>query len=70
MDKLELAMELIRRVQNDQKRMEAMNKELEKAGGGWAKRIEIEKKYYPIPRKTVINNSLKMARRLISEAYV
>lgn len=69
MDKLEMAMELIRRAHDDQKRMEAMNKELEKVGWDWPKRFEIEKKYYPIPRKAVINDSLKMARRLLVEAY-
>lgn len=70
MDRFEMAVELIRRAQNERKRLEAMNKELEKVGPRWVDKCEIYKKYTPIPHKATINDSLKMARQLIKEEYV
>lgn len=69
MDKLEMAMELIRRAQEEKRRMEAMRKELNAVGWDWAKRNEIAARYSPTPTRAFINDSLKMARRLLVEAY-
>ena len=69
MDKLEMAMELIRRAQEEKRRMEAMRKELNAVGWDWAKRNEIAARYSPTPARAFINDSLKMARRLLVEAY-
>ena len=65
-----MAIELLQRVKDDQKRRAAMEKELEKVGWNWPKRFEIEKKYRPILTKTQMNDSMKMARRLIGESYI
>ena len=74
MDKLELALELIRRAQQERKRLNAYNKEIKAfyASGSrsWEERNKIELKYSPTPRKATINDSLKMARRILSEEYV
>lgn len=70
MDKLEIVIEMVRRAQNDRKRLEAMNKELEKVGPRWVDKCEIYRKYTPTPCKAVINNSLKMARQLIKDEYI
>lgn len=74
MDKLDMALELVKRAQQERKRLEAYNKELRAfyAGGSrsWEERSKIEIKYCPTPRKSVINDSLKMARRILIEEYV
>ena len=70
MDKLEVALELIRRAQHERKRLDSLNKELDRVGYKWVDRCEIEKKYAPLPHKSVINDSLKMARRLLKEEYI
>lgn len=74
MDKLEIAIELIRRAQQERKRLDAYNKELEKyyASGSrsWEERSKIELKYSPTPRKSIVNDSLRMARRMLAEEYV
>ena len=70
MDKLEIALALIRRAQHERKRLDSLNKELERVGFNLAARYEIEGRYTPLPRKSVINDSLKMARRILKEEYV
>ena len=46
-----------------------MRKELNAVGWDWAKRNEITARYSPIPARAFINDSLKMARRMLVEAY-
>lgn len=74
MDNLELALGLIRRAQQERKRLDAYNAELKKyyasESRSWEMRSAIERKYNPTPRKAIINDSLKMARRLLSEEYI
>ena len=74
MDNLEFALELIRRAQHERKRLDAYKAEISKfyASGSrsWEERIKIERKYSPTPRKAIVNDSLKMARRILSEEYV
>lgn len=74
MDNLELALELIRRAQQERKRLDAYNAELKKyyasESRNWDARSAIERKYSPTPRKAIINDSLKMVRRLLSGEYV
>ena len=69
MDNLEMAMILIRRAQEEKRRMEAMRKEMNAVGWDWAKRNEIAARYSPTPTRAYINDSIKMARRLLLEAY-
>lgn len=70
MDKLDIALELIRRAQQERKRLEAYKKEIDKVGSNWQERSRIELRYTPLPRKSVINDSLRMARRILIEEYV
>lgn len=70
MDKLDIALELIRRAQQERKRLEAYKKEIDKVGYNWQERSRIELRYTPLPRKSVINDSLRMARRILIEEYV
>lgn len=69
MDRLAMAMGLIEEAQNEKKRLEAYNREYEKAGC-WEAQVRIMEKYSPIPRKSVINDNLKTARRLLGAEYV
>ena len=74
MDKFEMAIELIRRAQNESIRLMAFNRALDKArstpGYTWEHRYKIEQQFSPIPHKSVVNDSLKMARRLLKEEYI
>lgn len=70
MNKIEMAIELLTMAREEQKRMERMDKELKEAEWDWEKRCKIMNRYSPTPKRQVINDYLKMARRLIVEAYV
>ena len=69
MDRLDMALELIREAQEEKKRLEAFNKEYSKASG-WDEISKIYNKYSPTPKKSVINDNLKMARRILKGEYV
>lgn len=74
MDKLDLALELIRRAQHERNRINTLNKMLDAArrepGYDWRVRMEIESKFGATPHKSVVNDSLKMARRILKEEYI
>lgn len=74
MDKLDLALELVQIAKDERNRLKKYNKELEKfyASGSrnWEERNKIELRYSPTPRKAVINDSLRMARRILADEYV
>lgn len=74
MDKLDLALELVRIAKNERNRLDAYNKEIKAfyASGSrsWEERYRIEQRYSPTPHKSVINDSLKLARRMLAEEYV
>lgn len=74
MDKLEIVIALIRRAQNESKRLTAYETALEKARArsdyDWKLRCEIESKFSPVPHKSIVNDSLKMARQLLKEEYI
>ena len=72
MNKIEMAIELLQMAREEQKNMDRMNKELleAKQKWDWEKESEIRRRYSPIPKRSVINDCLKMARRLIHDAYV
>ena len=73
MDRLDMAIALIQEAKEERKRLEAMNKEIDKIGLGvdyWDKRMEIENRYSPTPHKSVINDNLKMARRILIGEYM
>ncbi len=70
MDKLDIALGLIKRAQHERKRLEAYEKEIDMAKYSWEERMRVDLRYSPLPRKSVINDSLKMARRILIEEYV
>lgn len=73
MDYLKTAIALIQEADEEKKRLEAMEKEIDKIPPGadyWRKRMDIEERYKPTPHKSVINDNLKTARRLLARAYL
>lgn len=72
MDYLKTAIALIQEADEEKKRLEAMEKEIAKIprGSDWTVRYEIEARYKPTPHKSVINDNLKTARRLLARAYM
>lgn len=75
MDRLEMALELIREAQSEKQRLVKLDGEIKKLRGlegreYWEKRNEIEARYSPLPRKSIVNDNLKVARRLLRYEYV
>jgi hypothetical protein len=68
------ALSLISEAEEELKRLEAMEKEIAKIKRDkpikWSEIYDVEKRYSPIPRKSVINDNIKIARRLLLRAYV
>lgn len=74
MDRLDMAIELIREAKRERKRIEDMDREIkairEISGSDyWRERCAIEAKYSPLPHKSVINDNLKIARRILLGEY-
>ena len=73
MDRLDIAIDLIREAQSERNRLERMEAEIDKipknAPDRWKRRYEIEAKYSPLPHKSVINDNLKIARRILLGEY-
>lgn len=73
MDRLDIALALIQEAKEERKRLEAMEKEIERIPQGslyWTRRAEIESRYNPTPHKSVVNDNLKTARRLLAREYM
>ena len=73
MDRLDMAIALIQEAKEERKRLEAMKKEIAKIPRGsdyWNMRYDIERRYTPTPHKSVINDNLKMARRILIGEYM
>ena len=73
MDYLKMAIALIQEADEEKKRLEAMEKAIAKIPRGsdyWNERYRVERQYTPIPRKSVVNDNLKTARRLLARAYL
>lgn len=73
MDPLKMAIALIQEADEEKKRLEAMEKEIDKIPRGddyWHKRMAIEDRYKPTPHKSVVNDNIKTARRLLARAYM
>ena len=73
MDRLDMAVALIQEAKEERKRLEAMEKEIAKIPRGpdyWRNRCEIENRYSPTPHKSVVNDNLKTARRLLAREYM
>lgn len=75
MDRLEIALELIREAIDEKKRLEIYNKEYSKLPGYRdpnfrEARDKFYAKYPTSPKKSIINDNIKMARRLLLGEYV
>lgn len=78
MDRLEMAIELIKEAQRERDRLEEFNREYEKAlekdvagdSPSCRHRWAVEDKFSPIPKKSVINSYIKMARRILAGEYM
>lgn len=76
MDRLDVALALLQEAKEEKKRLEAMEKEIARipknldSGDYWRLRYEIEARYNPTPHKSVINDNIKTARRLLAREYM
>lgn len=64
-----MAIELITEAQRERENIELFNTEMSYATT-WEERMQIYKKYGRIPKKSVVNNNLKIARRLLVDEYI
>lgn len=73
MDKLDIAITLLYEARDEKKRLDEMTAKIDKLKNDsdyWRNRYTIEESYKPIPRKSVVNDSIKMARRFLLESYL
>ena len=75
MDKLDIAIALLFDARDEKKRLESYNadrKKLPRVGepGYYEALDKLDTKYKRIPTKAVVNDNIKMARRLLLEARV
>lgn len=79
MDRLEMAISLIEEAQEERRRLigyeraylEAFEKDTADPNKyTWENRNKVFKAYHPIPKKSVINDNLKMARRILLGEYM
>lgn len=69
MNNIDLAISLLLEAKAEKARFlemnEKLNKALKKPDYSWKDRLDIEMQYNPIPKKAVVNDCIKMARRLL-----
>ena len=76
MDNLELAREMIDRAIEEKKKLLKVEADIEKlndqknTNGYWRKRWDAESQFGRIPRRSVVNENIKIARRLLLEGKV
>lgn len=71
MNKFEVALELVKRAQQEHRRLVEYRQQLAGvAAGDWQKRAQLDAQYRRLPTVAAVNDSLKMARQLLLEAYV
>lgn len=75
MDRLNMAIALIQEAQKEKKRLAEYNKALEKVPpydhpDYWRAWDDVYTRFRPTPKKSVINDNLKMDRRLLIAEYV
>lgn len=69
MDNLEMAIALLQGAINERNRLQEHDEEIAKCQT-WEEECRVYEKYKRIPKKSLINDNLKMARRLILESYM
>lgn len=79
MDRLDMALALIQEAKEEKARLEAFTAEYNRAAEidlrdpekySWAERRKVYNKFTPTPHKSVVNDNLKMARRILSGEYM
>ena len=78
MDRLDMAIALIKEAQEEKSRLIGFERDYEKAlakdeevlGYSWKNRDEVYKAYGRTPHKSVINDNIKMARRILAGEYM
>lgn len=74
MDRLDLALALIQEAKQEKKRLNVMAADIAKIPDDdpdyWKKRYAIESRYSSTPHKSVVNDNLKMARRILAGEYM
>lgn len=69
MDKLEMAIELIKEAQRERDNIKNYNTKM-KMAESWDEMRAIWDFYDHIPKKSIVNDNLKMARRLLADEYI
>lgn len=75
MDGLSIAIDLLIEARDEKARLEEYNKEIkdvykiEDNMDRWNEQFRINNKYNPIPKRQVIKDNIKMARRLLLKEY-
>lgn len=75
MDRLDMALALIQEAKEEKTRLEAFNKALKEIPpyddpDHWKAWRQVYDRFSPTPKKSVINDNLKMARRILVGEYV
>lgn len=79
MDRLDMALSLIQEAKEEKARLEAFTAEYDRASKidlrdpenySWAERQKVYNKFTPTPHKSVVNDNLKMARRILAGEYM
>lgn len=75
MDKFSIAIELLTEAREEKKRLESYSADYERLPSYsdpdyYEKLLALDKKYGRTPRKSVINDNIKTARRLLLDEYV
>lgn len=81
MDKLELALELIKEAVDEKRKLDKVSEDMKKLDKErakanyvmpeyWTRRWQIEGQFGAVPKKAHINDNIKLARRLLMEGRV
>lgn len=76
MDRLDIVLALIQEAKEEKRRLEAMEMEIAKIPKNLNPidycrfRYEIDDRYSPIPHKSIVNDNIKIARRLLALEYL
>ena len=74
MDNLELAIALVTKAKEENDRLKNMERRLSKLSTSdpdyWKKFESIRYSYNPVPKKTSVNDYIKLARRILSNCYL
>ena len=75
MDRLDIAIDLIKEARTEKLRLQELDKKIKSLRGlddreYWERRSEIEAEFSPLPHKSIVNDNLKVARRILKDEYL